>query len=162
MLQTAGGDDCSWELRPARQLPRSGCTAGLERIKAWDDLTAEQKASRCARYGSAYAGMIDYMDAQIGRILDYLREIGEYDHTLVSYSSPTMVRAEPRYSTISPWVARPRSFLDNSTIVSTTRDAPLLHRHWTRLGLCRRHSVAPILKGYVGCTRRHSSTRYRS
>lgn len=55
-------------------------------IKAWDDLTAEQKAAR-ARDMEVYAGMIDYMDAQIGRILDYLREIGEYDHTLIVFIS---------------------------------------------------------------------------
>jgi arylsulfatase len=55
-------------------------------IKTWDELTAEQKAVR-ARDMEVYAGMIDYMDEQIGRILDYLRETGEYDNTLIVFIS---------------------------------------------------------------------------
>jgi len=55
-------------------------------IQAWNDLTAEQQASR-ARDMEVYAGMIDYMDAQIGRLLDYLRTIGEYDNTLIVFIS---------------------------------------------------------------------------
>jgi arylsulfatase len=55
-------------------------------IKAWNDLTAEQQASR-ARDMEVYAAMIDYMDAQIGRLLDYLRKIGEYDNTLIVFIS---------------------------------------------------------------------------
>jgi arylsulfatase len=34
-----------------------------------------------------YAGMIEYMDDQIGRVFDYLKEIGEYDNTVVIFIS---------------------------------------------------------------------------
>lgn len=34
-----------------------------------------------------YAGMIEYMDDQIGRVFDYLKEIGEYDNTIVIFIS---------------------------------------------------------------------------
>jgi arylsulfatase len=34
-----------------------------------------------------YAGMVEYMDDQIGRVFDYLREIGEYDNTVVIFIS---------------------------------------------------------------------------
>jgi len=55
-------------------------------VMAWDDLTAEQKAARVCDM-EVYAGMIDYMDGQIGRILDHLRENGEYDNTLIVFIS---------------------------------------------------------------------------
>ena len=34
-----------------------------------------------------YAGMVEYMDDQIGRVFDYLKEIGEYDNTVVIFFS---------------------------------------------------------------------------
>jgi len=57
-----------------------------EWVLAWDSLTPDQQAQR-ARDMEIYAGMIDYMDESIGRVLDYLREIGEFDNTLVVFMS---------------------------------------------------------------------------
>ena len=34
-----------------------------------------------------YAAMVEYMDDQIGRVFDYLKEIGEYDNTIVIFIS---------------------------------------------------------------------------
>jgi len=34
-----------------------------------------------------YAGMVEYMDDQIGRVFDYLKDIGEYDNTVVIFIS---------------------------------------------------------------------------
>lgn len=34
-----------------------------------------------------YASMIEYMDDQIGRVFDYLKEIGEYDNTIIIFIS---------------------------------------------------------------------------
>ena len=34
-----------------------------------------------------YAAMIDYMDEQIARVFDYLKEIGEYDNTMIIFLS---------------------------------------------------------------------------
>jgi arylsulfatase len=34
-----------------------------------------------------YASMVEYMDDQIGRVFDYLRQIGEYDNTVVIFLS---------------------------------------------------------------------------
>jgi len=55
-------------------------------ILAWDELTPEQQAAR-ARDMEVYAAMIDYMDESIGRVLEYLRESGEYDNTLIVFLS---------------------------------------------------------------------------
>ena len=34
-----------------------------------------------------YASMVEYMDDQIGRVFDYLKEIGEYENTIVIFIS---------------------------------------------------------------------------
>ncbi len=34
-----------------------------------------------------YAGMVEYMDDQIGRVIDYLKEIGEYENTVIMFIS---------------------------------------------------------------------------
>ena len=49
---------------------------------AWNELSVEQQASR-ARDMEIYAGMIDYMDEQIGRVLTHLKDTGQYDNTLI-------------------------------------------------------------------------------
>ena len=35
----------------------------------------------------AYAGMIDNMDYHIGRVIDYLKDVGEYDNTVIIFTS---------------------------------------------------------------------------
>lgn len=55
-------------------------------VMAWNELTVDQQASR-ARDMEIYAGMIDYMDEQIGRVLEYLRRSGDYDNTLIAIVS---------------------------------------------------------------------------
>ncbi|MCZ6755419.1 MAG: sulfatase-like hydrolase/transferase, partial [Gemmatimonadetes bacterium] len=57
-----------------------------EWILAWDELTPVQQAAR-ARDMEVYAAMIDYMDESIGRVVEYLRDIGEYDNTLIVFLS---------------------------------------------------------------------------
>ena len=55
-------------------------------ILSWDKLTPEQKAHR-SRDMEIYAGMIDYLDYSIGRVLNHLRDKGEYDNTLIVFVS---------------------------------------------------------------------------
>jgi len=69
-------------------------------IKAWDELTAEQQVAR-ARDMEVYAGMIDCMDEQIGHILNRLREIGQYDNTLIVFISDN----GPSRTTILDYIA---------------------------------------------------------
>jgi len=71
-----------------------------EWILAWDDLTPEQKAGR-SRDMEVYAGMIDYLDQSIGRVLQHLREIGEYDDTLIVFMSDN----GPSRTTILDYIA---------------------------------------------------------
>ena len=52
----------------------------------WADMTAEERALS-ARSMEVYAGMVDRMDQNVGRVLDYLTETGELDNTVVIFMS---------------------------------------------------------------------------
>jgi arylsulfatase len=52
----------------------------------WTDMTAEARALS-ARSMEVYAGMVDRMDWNIGRVIDYLSDSGELDDTVVLFMS---------------------------------------------------------------------------
>jgi arylsulfatase len=51
-------------------------------IKAWNTLSADQKKVY-ARFMEVYAGYLTYADHQVGRLIDYLRQSGQLEHTLI-------------------------------------------------------------------------------
>lgn len=51
-------------------------------LKAWDSLTPDEKKV-FARFFEIYAGFLSYTDYEIGRVVDYLREIGQLDNTAI-------------------------------------------------------------------------------
>lgn len=53
-------------------------------VPAWDALPAEAKVLQ-ANTMAAYAGMIDHMDVHIGRVIDHLKDTGQYDNTIIMY-----------------------------------------------------------------------------
>lgn len=56
------------------------------RAPRWETLSTEERA-RQSRLMEVYAGMVDNMDRNIGRVLAYLRRTGEYDNTLIVFLS---------------------------------------------------------------------------
>jgi len=52
----------------------------------WDELSSERKRYEAKRM-AVYAGMIEAMDFNIGRLVEYLKERGEYDNTLFIFTS---------------------------------------------------------------------------
>lgn len=58
----------------------------LPNIPAWDKLTDEQR-KQSARKMELYAAMIEYMDDQIGRLLDFLKQSGQLDNTVIVFLS---------------------------------------------------------------------------
>ena len=44
-----------------------------------------------------YAGMVENLDYNVGRLLDYLKDIGEYNNTLVVFMSDNGAAAEDFY-----------------------------------------------------------------
>jgi len=55
-------------------------------VKAWDSLTKEQQALE-SRGMEVYAGMVNNMDYHFGRVVKFLKDIGEYDNTIVIFLS---------------------------------------------------------------------------
>ena len=55
-------------------------------VPAFDDLTGIAQY-QLARRMEVYASMVEYMDKEIGRLVDYLDEIGELDNTIIVFFS---------------------------------------------------------------------------
>lgn len=66
--------------KDAKSFPR------LESVKAWNEMSTAERAD-ASRDMEVYAAMIDYLDEQIARVFDYLKEIGEYDNTMIIFLS---------------------------------------------------------------------------
>jgi len=76
----------------------------------WDSLTDEQTRHH-ARRMEVYAGMVDAMDMHIGRLMEYLQSIGEYDNTLFVFTSDNGAEGSNMIlpnggSALSPWFDR--------------------------------------------------------
>lgn len=54
------------------------------KAQPWDSLNDYQKKA-FARYMEVFAGFLTYTDDQIGRLVDYLKEIGQYDNTVIVF-----------------------------------------------------------------------------
>lgn len=70
----------------------------------WDALSEEEKRFN-ARRMQTYAGMLDNMDHNIGKLTAYLEEIGELDNTLIIFladngADPNLLSLNPAYR---PW-----------------------------------------------------------
>ena len=68
----------------------------LDSVEAWDEMSPEKRAE-AARDMEVYAAMIDYLDEQIKRVFDYLKEAGEYDNTMIVFISDNGANGH------SPW-----------------------------------------------------------
>jgi arylsulfatase A-like enzyme len=58
----------------------------MSTTKNWDALSIDERAYY-ARRMAVYAGMLDAMDFHIGRLIEYLKEIGEYNNTVFVFLS---------------------------------------------------------------------------
>jgi arylsulfatase A-like enzyme len=74
------------------------------KIPDWESLSEEEKAFS-ARSMQTYAGMLDNMDVNIGRIIAYLKEIGEYENTLIIFMSDNGAdpSTQPFFPGFKPW-----------------------------------------------------------
>jgi arylsulfatase A-like enzyme len=85
-----GGWDKLREETLARQIklgvvpPGTKLAAKPEAIKDWDKLTPDEK-KLFARQMEVYAAFGEYCDDEIGRLFDTLKEIGQFDNTLIFY-----------------------------------------------------------------------------
>jgi arylsulfatase len=87
-----------------------------EWVTAWDSLTKEQQALE-SRAMEVYAGMVNNMDYHFGRIVKFLKDIGEYENTIVIFLSDN--GPNPWYSEEYPgnrgskWFAQFDNSIDN-------------------------------------------------
>jgi len=58
----------------------------LPTVPAWSEMSTDER-EEAARDMEVYAAMVDYLDEQLLRIFDYLKETGEYDNTLILFMS---------------------------------------------------------------------------
>jgi len=65
---------------------RSKTPGRHQMLKAWNALSKEQQALE-SRGMEVYAGMVDNMDYHFGRVVKFLKDIGEYENTIVIFLS---------------------------------------------------------------------------
>ena len=53
-------------------------------VPAWDTMPADARIAEANRM-AAYAGMIDHMDSQIGRVIQHLEDSDQFDNTIIIY-----------------------------------------------------------------------------
>jgi arylsulfatase len=68
------------DFNPAQPLP------GTPQLPNWAQLSPEQKQLE-SRKMEIYAAMVDNLDHNIGRLVEYLRESGQYNNTLIVFMS---------------------------------------------------------------------------
>lgn len=73
--------------------PRTALSDRPSWVPAWDSLSSDEKRLY-ARMMEVYAGFLTHTDAQVGRLLDFVDELGELDDTVVLVMSDNGASAE--------------------------------------------------------------------
>jgi len=73
-------------LIPSDFVPYPGLDSNVQQRPRWNDLSPAQKASE-ARKMEIYAAMVDNLDQNIGRLIKYLKDTGQYERTLIVFAS---------------------------------------------------------------------------
>lgn len=71
------------ELTPINPLP-DGVLPEADSVRPWASLSNDEK-KLFARMAEVYAAFSEYIDVQIGRVVDYLEESGQLDNTVIFY-----------------------------------------------------------------------------
>ena len=94
--RNVGEYDAGWDVLRAERAARAGelgvipAGATIEAFQplavAWTEFSAEEQA-RYSRAQEIYAGMVEYLDLSIGRIIAQLKDSGQLDNTIVMFMS---------------------------------------------------------------------------
>ena len=79
---------------------------------SWEELTGEQKKLEVRRM-QIFAAMVDALDENIGRLIQYLKDAGEYDNTFILFFSDNGAEGNNPYDIYTNPVWAPANF-DNS------------------------------------------------
>jgi arylsulfatase A-like enzyme len=80
------------ELTPMNPMPEATYSP-LDDVRPWDSLSDDEKRL-FARMAEVYAGLSEYTDHQVGRIVDHLEETGQLENTLIFYCADNGASAE--------------------------------------------------------------------
>lgn len=97
---------------PASMKPFAGVAGpgeGGDGPKRWSGLTPEERA-REARLMEIYAAMVSNLDAHVGRLLAHLKQIGEYDNTLILFMSDNGAEGATAFAPPIPGTKTDNSF----------------------------------------------------
>lgn len=79
-------------------IPENAVLTGNDRfVRNWDSYT-EKERRVLARYMEVYAGFLTHTDAQIGRVINYLKRIDQYNNTMIVFLTDNGASAEG-----TPW-----------------------------------------------------------
>jgi len=73
------------QLTPINPMPNN-TIPGPDMVRPWDTLNADEKRL-FSRMAEVFAGFSEYTDAQVGRIVDYLEQTGQFENTLIFYTA---------------------------------------------------------------------------
>lgn len=82
-------------LVPPNEPANPGIAVG-QYFPSWQQLTPEQRRVE-ARKMEVYAAMVHNLDRNVGRLIQHLKDIGEYDNTLVIFQSDNGAEATPSF-----------------------------------------------------------------
>jgi len=110
----AGVYDVGWDeiraRRYARQVELGVMPAGLTlppiaAARKWDSLASVEDRRRYAKRMAVYAGMLDNLDANVGRLLAYLEKIGEADNTVIVFMTDNGADNNEQWKIFPDWYA---------------------------------------------------------
>ncbi len=96
-------------------------------VPAWDDLPAKEQMIR-ARHMEVYAAMVDNLDYNIGRIIDYLKDTGEYEDTFIIFMSDN--GADAFTAAVAPPILEFANRFDNSLENIGRKNSYVLYGPW--------------------------------
>jgi len=67
----------------------------LDIVPAWDSLSAEEQ-EKSSKEMEIYAAMVDLIDQNVGRLIDHLKTIGQYENTLIIFISDNGAEGQDR------------------------------------------------------------------
>ncbi len=126
-----------WNFKPERLEKQIG-PGEVPYAVAWDSLSEKEKELQATKM-AIHAAMIHRMDAEIGRIVRQLKDMGEYDNTIIMFvsdngaSAEQIIRGDGHDKSAPPGSAK--SYLCLGPGWSTASNTPFrLHKHWNHEG----------------------------
>jgi len=70
-----------------------GTFSELDMVRPWNTLSGDEK-KLFSHMAEVFAGFSEYTDAQVGRVIQYLKESGQYENTIILYAADNGASAE--------------------------------------------------------------------